>query len=170
MSLPKISAAEAKAFIAQGALLVDIRGPDEFNREYIAGAQNIPLPQVAATKIAGGHTVVIFQCKTGMRTSANAKELAKATNCDAYILDGGIDAWKNANFPVSVNRSQPIELVRQMQIVAGSLVLLGVILGSAFHPAYYALAGAIGAGLLFSGVSGTCVMLHVLKRMPWNYA
>jgi hypothetical protein len=32
------------------------------------------------------------------------------------------------------------------------------------------LSGFIGAGLMFSGITGTCGMMHVLKRMPWNRA
>lgn len=170
MSLPKISVSDAQARIAQGALLIDIRGPDEFRREYIAGAKNIPLAQLVNTRVGEGHKTVIFHCKTGMRSSANVKELAQTAGCEAFLLDGGIDAWKNANFPVTLNRHQPIELVRQMQIVAGSAVLIGAVLGFAIHPAFFALSGAIGAGLLFSGVSGTCAMLHILKRMPWNHA
>jgi rhodanese-related sulfurtransferase len=170
MSLPKISASEVKAKITQGALLIDIRGADEFAREFIAGAKNIPLPQITNASIGEGHSSVIFQCKTGMRTSANAAALSQATKCEAYILDGGIDSWKSAGLPVSANKTAPIELVRQMQIAAGSLALLGVVLGYAINPAFFALSGAIGAGLLFSGVSGTCAMLHILKRMPWNHA
>jgi rhodanese-related sulfurtransferase len=170
MSLPKISASQAKARIAQGALLIDIRGADEFAREFIAGAKNIPLPLLTNAALGQGHSAVIFQCKTGMRTSANSATLSQAANCDAYILDGGIDAWKSAGLPVTANKTGPIELVRQMQIAAGSLALLGVVLGYAINPAFFALSGAIGAGLLFSGVSGTCAMLHVLKRMPWNHA
>jgi rhodanese-related sulfurtransferase len=170
MSLHKISAAEASVKIAQGALLVDIRGPDEFAREFISGAKNIPLPEIGKVTLGESGGTVIFQCKTGMRTSANAAALMQAANCEAYILDGGIDAWKSAGLPFNANKSGPIEMVRQMQIAAGSLALLGVVLGYAFNPAFFALSGAIGAGLLFSGVSGTCAMMHVLKLMPWNHA
>jgi rhodanese-related sulfurtransferase len=170
MSLPKISAAEAQIKIAQGALLVDIRGSDEFAREFISGAKNIPLPEIANATVGQNHSTVIFQCKTGMRTSANAAALLKSTNCEAFILDGGIDAWKGAGLPIKLDKGKPIEMVRQMQIAAGSLALTGVVLGYALNPAFFALSGSIGAGLLFSGVSGTCAMMHVLKLMPWNHA
>jgi rhodanese-related sulfurtransferase len=39
MSLPTILPAEAKRLIDQGATLIDIRGPDEFARERIPGAE-----------------------------------------------------------------------------------------------------------------------------------
>ena len=74
-------------------------------------------------------------------TSANADRLAGAAGCQAYILEGGIDAWKKAGLPVAVDRGQPIEIMRQMQITAGALVLLGVLLGLWVAPAFLALSG-----------------------------
>jgi rhodanese-related sulfurtransferase len=170
MSLPKISASDAQLLIATGALLVDIRGLDEFARENISGAKNVPFSEIGDQKLGANHSAVIFQCKTGTRTSMNAPALAQTTQCETFILDGGIDAWKAAGLPVNTNHKMPIELMRQMQIAAGSLALLGVVFGFAFNPAFYALSGAIGAGLLFSGISGTCAMVNVLKLMPWNRA
>jgi rhodanese-related sulfurtransferase len=103
-----------------------------------------------------------------MRTSANAEALAASANCQAYILEGGLDAWKRAGLPVAFDRSQPIEIIRQVQIAAGSLVLLGVLLGFLWRPEFYALSGFIGAGLLFAGISGWCGMAKLLELMPWN--
>jgi hypothetical protein len=48
------------------------------------------------------------------------------------------------------------------------LVLLGVVLGALVAPAFYALAGFVGAGLLFAGISGFCGMARLLAVMPWN--
>ena len=58
--------------------------------------------------------------------------------------------------------------MRQVQIAAGSLVLLGVLLGAFVAPAFYALSGFVGAGLLFAGASGFCGMARLLAAMPWN--
>jgi rhodanese-related sulfurtransferase len=112
---------------------------------------------------------VIFHCRSGARTSANASGLAAAAGaCDAYILEGGLDAWKRAGLPVLTDRKQPLEIMRQVQITAGGLVLLGVVLGATVLPIFYGLAAIIGAGLMFSGISGTCAMASMLRRMPWN--
>ena len=46
--------------------------------------------------------------------------------------------------------------------------LAGAVLGYAVNPAFYALSGAIGAGLLFAGLTGTCALARILKWMPWN--
>ena len=56
----------------------------------------------------------------------------------------------------------------QVRIAAGSLVLLGVLLGWLVHPVLLGLAGFVGAGLVFAGVTDTCGMGMLLARMPWN--
>ena len=88
--------------------------------------------------------------------------------CETYILEGGIDAWKKAGLPVALDRSQPIDIMRQVQIVAGSLVLIGAVLGFFVAPGFYALSAFVGAGLLFAGISGFCGMAKLLGLMPWN--
>ena len=61
-----------------------------------------------------------------------------------------------------------IALERQVRIAAGSLVLLGVVLGAFVHPYLLGLAAFVGAGLVFAGVTDTCGMGMLLARMPWN--
>ena len=75
---------------------------------------------------------------------------------------------KRAFRVAAVDRRQPIELMRQVQIVAGSLVLLGVALGISVAPAFLALSAFVGAGLAFAGISGWCGMARLLAIMPWN--
>lgn len=176
MTLKTITPEEAKALGARGAAIVDVRDADEFAREHIPGARNAPLAALGpgaappmALNNSGG--ILVYHCKSGMRTKANAAKLAEAAGlCEAYILEGGIEAWKAAGLPVAADASQPIELMRQVQIAAGSLVVLGVALGAAVHPGFYLLSGFVGAGLVFAGVSGFCGMARLLAVMPWNRA
>ena len=111
---------------------------------------------------------VIFHCRTGNRTTVHAARLAGAVSCDAFMLEGGIDAWKRAGLPVIEDRKQPIELMRQVQITAGSLVAVGAVLGTLVHPGFHALSAFVGAGLVFAGVSGTCMMARLLALAPWK--
>jgi hypothetical protein len=60
--------------------------------------------------------------------------------------------------------------MRQVQIAAGSMVVLGVVLGALVAPGFYALSGFVGAGLVFAGVTGTCGLARILRLMPWNRA
>lgn len=59
-------------------------------------------------------------------------------------------------------------MMRQVQIAAGLLVLVGVGLGFGIHPAFFALSGLVGAGLVFAGATGFCGMAQILARAPWN--
>jgi rhodanese-related sulfurtransferase len=171
MSLPHISPADAKRLIDQGAVLVDIRERDEHARERIVGATSAPLSLIQEHDLTGHEgRVMIFHCKSGNRTKVNAQRLAGETPCNAFILDGGIEAWKAAGLPIHRDGKPPIEISRQVQIAAGGPALAGALLGYFINPGFYALSGAIGAGLMFSGITGTCAMARVLKRMPWNRA
>lgn len=167
MTLKAIPAARAKELVEGGALLVDIREADEFRREYIAGARARPLSTLQNLDVEPGRTVV-FTCRSGARTTAHAGRLAATAGAEAYRLEGGLDAWKKAGHPVVADRRQPIEMMRQVQIVAGSLVLIGALLGAFVHPGFYILSGFVGAGLVFAGVSGTCAMARILRLAPWN--
>ena len=106
--------------------------------------------------------------RSGARTSANAGHLADAAKCEAYILDGGIEAWKRAGLPVQQDNKQPIEIVRQVQIAAGGLVLLGVVLGFWLSPAFFLVSAVMGAGLTLAGATGWCGLAKLLGHMPWN--
>lgn len=166
MSLKIISPADAERLIADGAVLIDIRGNDEHARERIAGARNHPVDQLGA--IESGGRPVLFHCKSGARTATNAAKLAAATTCEAYIVEGGIESWKKAGLPVVLDQAQPLEMQRQVQIAAGSLVLLGIALSLLVDPRWIALVGFVGAGLVFAGLTGWCGMAKLFALLPWN--
>jgi rhodanese-related sulfurtransferase len=105
-----------------------------------------------------------------MRTAGACDRLAARIRGDAFVLDGGLDAWVKAGLPVATDADAPMEIMRQVQIAAGSLVLIGVILGFLVTPVWFVLAGFVGAGLTFAGVSGFCGMARLLMLAPWNRA
>jgi rhodanese-related sulfurtransferase len=162
--------AAARLLREDGATLVDVREPDEHARARIPGARNLPLSRLEEAELAVHEgKPVLFHCRSGARTAGNAQRLvAKAGLVEAYVVEGGLDAWKRAGLPVAEDRRQPLELMRQVQIAAGSLVVLGVVLGATVSPWLYGLSGFVGAGLVFAGVTGTCGLAHVLRLMPWN--
>lgn len=164
--------AAARLLREDGATLVDVREPDEHARARIPGARNLPLSRLEEAELAvQGGRPVLFHCRSGARTRGNAVRLAaKAGLCEAYVVEGGLEAWKRAGLPVAEDRRQPLELMRQVQIAAGAMVVLGVLLGALVAPGFYALAGVVGAGLVFAGVTGTCGLARLLRLMPWNRA
>ncbi len=161
---------EAAARLQSGrAVLVDVREPDEFAREHLPGAVSAPLSAFEQARLAiEPDREVIFMCRSGARTSAHCDRLAARVTGPAFVLEGGLNAWKAAELPAEVNRKAPLELMRQVQIAAGGLVLLGAVLAWLVHPGFIGLSAFVGAGLLFAGVSGFCGMARLLAAMPWN--
>lgn len=167
--LTSLSALQVAQRLKGGALLIDIREADEFVRRHAAGALSRPLStfESAHLKIEPAKDVV-FTCRSGMRTGANCDRLAAAVGGEAFILQGGLDAWVAAGLPVTEDRKAPLEVMRQVQIAAGLLVLAGVLLGFITHPAFFGLSAFVGAGLTFAGATGFCGMARLLRAAPWN--
>jgi rhodanese-related sulfurtransferase len=69
---------------------------------------------------------------------------------------------------VIADRKAPLPIMRQVQIAAGSLVLLGLVLAVLVSPWFMALSAFVGAGLIVAGISGFCGMANLLLHMPWN--
>ena len=169
MALTPILPEAARQLIEQGALLVDIRSANEHAREHIAEARHVSMEQLSQSIIENGNIgPVIFYCRSGYRTRLDARRLSACVACDTYMLEGGLNAWKRAGLPVVKDQRQPLELQRQVQIAAGSLVLAGTVLGATVSPWFYLLPGFIGAGLVFAGISGFCGLARVLIKAPWN--
>lgn len=167
MTMPTLSPHDAQRRITNGALLIDIRETDEHARERIPGAINLPLARIG--ELAAGERPVVFHCRSGMRTEANASVLSSAANgSPCHVMAGGIDAWRAAGLPTALDRRQPIEVMRQVQLIAGGLVVLGVLLGLVVAPAFLALSAFVGGGLMVAGATGWCGMAQLLRRMPWN--
>jgi rhodanese-related sulfurtransferase len=153
------------------AVLIDIRESDEFARAHVPGAVSRPLSVFNPVDLAAAPGLeVVFTCRSGMRTATNDERLAGAMLCEAFVLEGGLDAWIRAGLPVAEDRRAPLDMMRQVQIAAGLLVLTGVSLGLAVHPGFLTLAALVGAGLTFAGVSGFCGMARALALAPWNRA
>lgn len=167
MTIKTLSPTDARAAVAAGARLVDIRDADEHARERIPGAVSLPLAKI--TDLPSDERPVVFHCRSGMRTAANAPLLVNAAGkAPAFLLEGGIDAWRKAGHAVTADRSQPLEIMRQVQITAGALVLVGASLALFVNAGFIALSAFVGAGLMFAGVTGWCGMANLLRVMPWN--
>jgi rhodanese-related sulfurtransferase len=149
--------------------LVDIREADEYAREHIDGAVSLPLSKLESAHLKLEHVKdVVFQCRSGARTGANCARLAAVANGQAYVMEGGLEAWKKAGLATRADASAPLEIMRQVQIAAGMLVLTGVALALTVHPAFLGLSAFVGAGLTFAGATGWCGMAKLLAVMPWN--
>ncbi len=171
MTLRTVTPDEARRLIEEGAILVDVREADEHARVRIPGAHHLPLSRLdEATLAVQQGRPVIFHCRSGARTRGNAGRLAErlGADCEAYAVEGGLDAWRKAGLPVATDRRAPLELQRQVQIGAGSLAFLGTVLGLTVSPWFFAVPLFVGGGLTVAGVTGFCGMAVLLMRAPWN--
>lgn len=156
----------------QGAALVDVRTPGEYKARHASGARLLPLdtikPDVAKAEAEqhNGNPLLLL-CKSGKRAQQAAEALEAAGASHVYVVTGGTDAWAAAGLPVEEGKGV-ISLERQVRIAAGSIVLLGVVLGFTVTPGFFWLSGFVGAGLVFAGITDTCGMGMLLARMPWN--
>ena len=147
--------------------VIDVREPVEYASGHIAGSVNVPLSRLARTELPSGPLVLV--CHSGNRSAKGLGQLLEQGHPHPVVdLEGGVPAWEQAGFPLRKQPGAPLPLMRQVQIAAGSLVLLGVILSQTVAPGWIWLAGFVGAGLVFAGISGFCGMARLLAAMPWN--
>ena len=149
------------------ALVIDVREPGEFAREHIAGAQSFPLSSFDPARLPRDRRLVLC-CQSGARSSRALAQLEAAGLHDVAHLDGGLAAWKAARFTTAIDITQPISIMRQVQITAGSLVVMGAVLATLVSPWFILLSGFVGAGLVFAGVTDTCMMAKLLSKLPYN--
>ena len=169
---PKIDATALRDRLAtpDAPRLLDVRTPAEFAASHIPGSYNVPLDTLREhrAELRGSLDEVVLVCRTGGRAAQAERALAEAGMTNVHILDGGIVAWDAAGAPLNRNRSR-WDLERQVRLVAGLLVLLGVVGGVAV-PGLEWLAAAIGAGLTIAALTNTCMMGMLLAKLPFNRA
>ena len=152
--------------------LIDVRTPAEFREVHASAARNVPLDELQGeplrelVELSKAKTLHLI-CRSGGRAAKACDKLAAAGAANLANVEGGTLAWIDAGLPV-VRGKKTISLERQVRIAAGSLVLVGVTLGFAVHPAFFGFSAFIGAGLVFAGVTDTCGMGLLLAKMPWN--
>jgi rhodanese-related sulfurtransferase len=151
--------------------LLDVRTPSEYAGAHVPGAKLIPLNELKVDVFLAHHkpgTPIYVLCHSGAR-AANAIEQFERAGCDDCILvEGGTQAWIEAGLPVHRGERNVLPIMRQVQIVVGSLSAIGAALALFVNPWFAALPLIFGCGLLFAGVTGTCGMALALAWMPWN--
>jgi rhodanese-related sulfurtransferase len=147
---------------------IDVRSPGEYASGHIPGAVNIPMEQIEARldDLLPGVPIVLV-CQAGKRARMVAGLLDPCRK-DVTVLEGGTAAWSAAGLPLVASVKSRFSLERQVRLIAGLLVLTGVLLSLTVHQYWIALAAAVGLGLTFAGLTDICLMAGLLIRMPWN--
>lgn len=173
MTVATINAAQLAELCKSGKIeLIDVRTPVEFREAHVDLARNVPLDQLAPAALMQLRTgdkgqPLYLICRSGSRGRQACEKFLAAGYPNVVNIEGGTLACVEAGLPI-VRGKKSMSLERQVRITAGSLVLLGAILGWLVHPALFGLSAFIGAGLVFAGITDTCGMGMILARMPWN--
>ncbi|MFO0898194.1 MAG: rhodanese-like domain-containing protein [Pirellulales bacterium] len=172
MNVPTISPQSLHDLVQAGreVELIDVRTPKEFQEIHASLARNEPLERLDPKRLAarGAAAPALYViCRSGGRGRQACEKLAAAGCTNVVNVEGGTLAWEQAGLPV-VRGAKTMSLERQVRIAAGSLVLVGALMGYFVHPYWIALSGFVGAGLVFAGITDTCGMGLLLARMPWN--
>ena len=150
--------------------LLDVRTPGEYETAHIRGAYNVPLDRLGehGDEIrASVADPVVLVCQSGQRAKKAEAALAAAGMPNLHVLAGGVTGWMAAGKPV-VRGKVRMSLERQVRIVAGALAATGALLALAFNPMFAIIPAFVGTGLVFAGVSDTCMMGMALARLAYN--
>ncbi|MHC5063133.1 MAG: rhodanese-like domain-containing protein [Planctomycetota bacterium] len=166
-----VSAAQAVEHVQAGGAtsVIDVRTGVEFDGEHLPGSRLVPLDQLGkrVEEVLATPAPRLLMCKSGSRAAMARKTLAELQVSGLSVVEGGIEAFVKAGGE-TVKGAARMSLERQVRIGAGSLVLLGVLLGTFVHGGFLLLAGFVGAGSVFAGITDWCGMGLLLARMPWN--
>ncbi len=94
----QVNPAEADHLAADGALLLDVREPDEWEAGHIPDAVHVPLGSLVPEDLPR-ERVVVAVCRSGNRSGKAAARLADA-GIDVRNLAGGMKAWAADSRPV----------------------------------------------------------------------
>ncbi|MFJ5879768.1 rhodanese-like domain-containing protein [Streptomyces sp. NPDC093088] len=154
--------------------VIDVRTPGEYAGGHLPGALNIPLDQIQRAlpdiRDAADRGDVLVVCASGAR-SENACRTLAGHGITATTLSGGTGAWAAGGHDLHKPEGGPRAswaMERQVRLTAGTVVLLGLLLGVLVHPAFQILSAGIAAGLVLSALTNTCGMAAVLAKLPHN--
>lgn len=94
-NLVKINGTQARSYIKQGALLIDVRTKEEYDSNHIEGAINIPLDDISSqieSKVKKKDKKIIVYCQSGNRSNMARGILKKLGYTNIYDL-GSINNW-----------------------------------------------------------------------------
>lgn len=98
-----VSPADAVRLINKGALVIDVRKPDEFQTGHIVNARNVPAEQVQKGEDAihkKKDKILLAVCADGATSGRAAGHLRKSGYENAFSLKGGLAGWRADNLPL----------------------------------------------------------------------
>lgn len=171
MSLEMISAQDAQSLLQQNpqVKILDVRTAFEFGQKYIDPSLNIPIDMLSAkiSELSKSAQSYILVCQSGNRAAMAADMLMQSGINDVKVMQGGIANWQKQKLPI-VKGQAGMSLERQVRVIAGSLILSGIILSWLVHWSFIFIPTFVSCGLIFAGLTDSCLMGVLLMKLPYN--
>ena len=153
----------------QQVKLLDVRSALEFSEVHIKDSINVPIDMLSAkiNDLSQSKQSYIVLCRTGNRSPMAADMLIQSGIHGVRVMQGGMTRWQKEGLPV-IKGEGGISLERQVRLIAGSLVLLGILLSWFVHWAFIFVSVFVSCGLIFSGLTDSCLMGMLLMKLPYN--
>ncbi len=89
----------------EDTIVLDLRTPEDFEKEHLAGSTNVPLesltPEVVQQLIEQHSKSPFFlMCSTGKRAYKAAEIFYDSGHFDVIVIAGGLLAWRVLGFPL----------------------------------------------------------------------
>jgi molybdopterin/thiamine biosynthesis adenylyltransferase/rhodanese-related sulfurtransferase len=94
----EVDPAGAEQRLADGALLLDVREPDEYEQGAVPGSLHIPRGHLEAqieARVGDRDRPIVVMCAGGVRSAFAAKTLQELGYTDVVSMDGGFNKWKD---------------------------------------------------------------------------
>jgi rhodanese-related sulfurtransferase len=105
MEIPQIDVGELSRLRTDGAVIIDVRNPDEYEEAHVPGALLFPLPELAGlVEDLPADVALYLICKSGGRSQVACEQLAPLGHEVANVA-GGTMAWINAGSDVATGRA-----------------------------------------------------------------
>jgi sulfur dioxygenase len=148
--------------------ILDVRRPDEYKAVRAIPSVNIPLDSLASqVDRLTGDTKWIVSCRSGARATTAAGMLLAAGLQNFCVAKESLNGWVKNNYPV-IREKVPMSIERQVRAVTGALVAFGVLLAIFVSKWLLILPLFVGCGLIFAGLTDSCMMGEMLMRLPYN--
>jgi rhodanese-related sulfurtransferase len=95
MWVPPVEIETAREAIADGGHLIDLRNPDEFAREHLPGAENVPLERLKSDLAGREGECFILYCAGGLRSQQGTRLLRKCGFESVHNL-GSMSRWTHS--------------------------------------------------------------------------
>ena len=164
-----ITAEQVKERIDSGNWqILDVRRPDEYKATRIMPSVNIPMDSLASQmNQLVGDTRWIVLCRSGNRATTVAGTLLAAGLQNFCVAQDSLNGWLKNKYPV-IREKVPVSLERQVRTIAGGLVAVGALLAIFVSKWFLIIPLWVGCGLLYAGISDSCMMAMLLMKLPYN--